>query len=198
MDESTASRLYEGVRKAYSAAAEKPLDRHPFPIGRQFAESIGYPKELLDTLPEAAMEAFAGVSNVAVFADIPDNSVVLDVGCGSGLDSLIAARRTGPGGKVIGVDFSEAMLGRARAAAETTGLANVEFIQAAADKVPLPDGSVDIALVNGIFNLNPKREELFRELARVVRRGGTVFAAELVLTGPVVPVAQPTEASWFA
>jgi arsenite methyltransferase len=125
MDEGLAKRLYEGVRKAYSAAAERPAEPHPFPVGRAFAESIGYPKELLDTLPTCSVDAFAGVSNVSVYAEISAGSTILDLGCGAGLDTLISARRTGPTGKIIGIDFSGSMLERARRAAQEAGLENI-------------------------------------------------------------------------
>ncbi|MFQ5932270.1 MAG: methyltransferase domain-containing protein, partial [Nitrospiraceae bacterium] len=173
--------LRDGVRRAYSAAAVSPQDEHPFPVGRRFAESVGYPQDLLTRLPSASVDAFSGVSSVAVFADIPVGATVLDLGCGAGLDSLIAARRTGPQGKAIGVDFSDAMLARARQAAAEVGIDNVEYNQADAEKLPIENGSVDVALVNGIFNLNPARCEIFHELARVVRQGGAVYAAELIL-----------------
>src|SRR5574341_871346 len=116
MEMNKAAQLREGVRQAYSAAAENPQAKHPFPVGRQFAESLGYAPDALAGIPAAAVDTFAGVSNVAVFAEIPPGATVLDRGCGAGLDSLIAARRVGPAGLVIGVDFSEAMLHRARQA----------------------------------------------------------------------------------
>jgi SAM-dependent methyltransferase len=183
MEEEQACLLTDAVRKAYSAAAERPQEKHAFPVGRSFAESIGYPAELLDSLPAVCVEAFTGVSNVSVFAEIPSGSTVLDLGCGAGLDALIAARRTGPEGKVIGVDFSDSMLARARNAAGEAAPLNVEFHTADATRLPVSDSAIDVALVNGIFNLNPNRDGIFRELARVVRPGGTVYAAELVLTG---------------
>lgn len=190
--------LRAGVHQAYSAAAENPQAEHPFPVGSNFAKSLGYPPDLLADLPAMALEAFAGVSNVAIFADIPLGATVLDLGCGAGLDSLIAARRVGPTGRVIGVDFSEAMLSRARQAAAASGLANVEFRQTEAEKLDLADGAVDLALVNGIFNLNPARDQIFRELARVVRPGGAVYAAELILREPLPPQVQASETNWFA
>ena len=190
--------LRDGVRRAYSAAAERPQDNHPFPVGRSFAESLGYPQDLLAALPSTSVDAFSGVSNVAVFARIPAGAVVLDLGCGAGLDSLIAAQRVGPQGRVIGVDFSDAMLARARQGAVELGVRNVEFYQADAEKLPIEDGLIEVALVNGIFNLNPEREAIFRELARVVREGGAVYAAELILTEPLSPEVQASETNWFA
>src|SRR5258707_1880194 len=146
------------VREAYSAAALRPQYEHAFAIGRQFAASLGYHEDLLITLPPQCLETFTGVSNVSVFADIRTGDTVLDLGCGAGLDSLIAARRTGPAGTVIGVDFSSAMLARARCAARDAGIGNVMFCQASAEALPLRDHSIAVALVNGIFNLNPARD----------------------------------------
>src|SRR5688572_22253609 len=98
METTKAAQLREGVHRAYSAAAENPQAEHPFPVGRQFAESLGYPPHSLAGLPAAAVEAFAGVSNVAIFAEIPPSATGLDLGCGAGLDTLLAAQRVGPAG----------------------------------------------------------------------------------------------------
>jgi len=190
--------LRAGVHQAYSAAADNPQAEHPFPVGRQFAQSLGYPPGLLADLPASAVEAFAGVSNVAVFAGIPAGATVLDLGCGAGLDSLIAAKRVGPTGRVIGLDFSESMLARARQAAAEAGLNNLEFHQTDAENLFLEEASIDAALVNGIFNLNPARDLIFSELARVVRPGGTVYGAELILREPLPPEEQASETDWFA
>ncbi len=190
--------LRTGVWKAYSAVSTAPQAEHPFPVGRAFAASLGYPASLLADLPTTAADAFAGVSNVAIFAEISAGAVVLDVGCGAGLDSLIAARRTGPTGRVIGLDFSRTMLERAKQAAHTAGFDHVEFRQADAEQMPVSDASVDVALVNGIFNLNPARQEIFNELARVVKPGGAVYAAEIILREPLPPEEQADETNWFA
>lgn len=193
-----ACHLRECVRNAYSAAAENPNDEHAFPVGRPFAESVGYNAELLDSLPAAAVEAFAGVSNVSILADIRAGDRVLDLGCGGGLDSLVASRRVGSAGTVIGVDFSKAMLARARQAAKEDGVRNVEFRLADAEKLPVADASVDAALVNGIFNLNPAREAIFRELARVMRPGGSAWVAELILTESLSEKVRANPTNWFA
>lgn len=198
MNKEKAERLREGTKWAYSAAAEKPFDEHPFPVGEQFAESLGYSRELLSSLPSASKEAFSGVSNVSIFADIPIGSVVLDLGCGAGLDSFTAARQTGTTGQVIGVDFSFSMLIRARKAAIEASTKNVEFYQADGESLPIGSVSIDIAIVNGIFNLNPKREAIFHELARVIKDGGKLYAAELILKAPLPPDIVESNTDWFA
>ena len=202
------SKLREGVRRAYNEAAENPAADHPFPVGRTFAESLGYPAGLLEELPAVSVEAFTGVSNLAILAEIPTGATVLDLGCGGGLDSLIAARRAGPTGRVICVDFSQPMLSRARQGGMEARAENIDYHLSNAEGLPIPDQSVDVALANGIFNLNPDRGLIFRELARVVKPGGSVYAAELILReGPAhellsrEPFSEEVEAdesTWFA
>lgn len=192
-----ADRLRESVREAYSAAAALPEGKHPFPVGVAFALSLGYPRDLLDSLPVEAAAAFAGVSNVAVEAPIEPGMRVVDLGCGAGLDSLIAARRAGGGGLVVGFDFSAEMLERA-AAARRSSVSNACFARAAAESLPLPDAYADLALINGIFNLNPYRREIFRELARIVKPGGGVFGAELVLRDALPETLRSGGANWFS
>ena len=190
--------LRDKVNDAYSAAATRPEQSHPFPTGRKLAENLEYPSEVLDQMPQASVEAFAGVSNFSLFADLPAGATVLDLGCGAGMDSIIAARRVGPTGRVIGVDFSEAMLVRARAAKELVNLPHLEFQRGDAESLCLADESVDVALVNGIFNLNPKRAAIFSELARVLRPQGRAYVAELILTGRLPEGDQAGESNWFA
>lgn len=193
-----AHRCRDDVRLAYSRAAESPEGRHPFPVGRGFAESLGYPGALLQEIPAESVDAFAGVSNVSITAEIPCGATVLDLGCGAGLDSLIAARRVGTAGRVLGVDFSGSMIARARRAAAQVGSANVELVEGPAEDLPIGDASVDVALVNGLFNLNLARSAIFRELARVVRPGGMVYAAELVLKEPLPDHVLRDASNWFA
>jgi len=190
--------LREEVREAYGSAATEPTAKHPFPVGRKFALSLGYPSSLLDELPVACVDAFTGVSNVSLAAEIAAGSTVLDLGCGAGLDCLVAARKTGSGGKVIGLDFSAAMLERARLAAGELGLEQVEFRQGDAERLPFEDGSFDTAMVNGVFNLNLARGKIFGELARVLRPGGAAWVAELVRRAPPTEEASGADADWFA
>lgn len=192
------STLREAVKMAYSTIAAHPEGDTPFPTGRALAENVGYPAALLDTLPATAVEAFCGVSNVSLYADIATGARVLDLGVGAGLDTLIAARRTGEQGKVIGVDFSEAMLERGKHAVNEAKATNVELIVADAEHLPLENECLDIALVNGIFNLNPARERIFCELFRILKPGGSVYVSELVLSAPLPVEERQNTSNWFA
>jgi SAM-dependent methyltransferase len=187
--------LRERVRQVYSEIAKAPDAEHPVRVGRKVAVRAGYDEEWLSNAPRVSVEAFAGVSCVPCFAEIEATAHVLDLGCGAGLDSLLVAVQAG---SVLGVDFSEAMLSRAETSARSMGLDNVEFRQGSAEAIPCETGSIDVALVNGLFNLNPARTEIFRELARVVHPGGLVFAAELILKQPLPEEARRSETDWFA
>ncbi|MBX3171286.1 MAG: methyltransferase domain-containing protein [Candidatus Eremiobacteraeota bacterium] len=172
--------LSEQVRQCYSHIAEDPTRNAPFVVGRALAEALNYP---IDQLPAVAVEAFCGVANLSVQAHMDPDDLVLDLGCGSGTDTLLAARRSN---RVVGIDFSRSMLSRAREAVELAGLArNVFLLHSQAHQLPLLDASVDVALANGLFNLNPQRQEIFAELARVLRADGRVYAAELILNEPI-------------
>ncbi len=186
------------VREAYSKAARKPRGSHPFPVGKRFAKSVGYPAALLKTIPRLSFESFSGVSNVSLFSEIGDAMTVLDLGCGAGLDAIVASRRVGAGGRVVGVDFSPDMVLKARRAVDEDGADNLEVVVAGGECLPLHTGSIDLVLVNGIFNLNPWREQIFRELARVVKTGGTVWSAEIILRAPLPEAHRRSEAAWFA
>lgn len=197
MNSNAIAALREGVKKAYSAAALEPEAKHPFPVGAAFAASLGYSEEVLREVPVESAASFAGVANVSCFAPLFAGARVLDLGCGSGLDSYVAARRIGNDGVSVAVDFSFDMLRRAHIAADDQ-CGRILFLQASAEQLPLPDASIDVALVNGIFNLNPERQLLFRELARVLRPGASLAGAELVLKEPVPTTVNPSPESWFS
>ncbi len=129
-----------------------------------------------------------------VVAPVRPYGAILDVGCGAGLDAMVAASRAGPACRVVGVDFSREMVLRARRATEE--VPQISILTAEAGSLPLVADSIDLALVNGLFNLNPQRAALFSELARVVRPGGKVYAAEIVLNSDT-EVAR-SRSNWFA
>lgn len=198
MDATRAAYLRERVEQVYSSIATAPQARHPFVTGRALAANVGYPQYELDQLPATASASFAGVAAVACFAQIAAGATVLDLGCGAGLDSLLAAQQTGVTGQVIGIDFSTEMVQRAQQNATAMGMTNLRALRGDAERLPLADQSIDIALINGIFNLNPARAAIFAELARVMRPGGAVYAAEIVLRHPLAPAVVAQETNWFA
>ncbi len=198
IDSTSQDELLSKVREAYSNASDNPGGSHPFPLGFDFAVSLGYPEELLQGLPQSSVERFTGVSNVSVFAEIPAGSTVLDLGCGGGTDSLIAAGKTGSTGRVFGVDFSASMLSNARSGVAEAGASNVEFREAEGQQIPFADGTFDVVLVNGIFNLNPNRRDIFQELARVIRPGGVLYGAEIILCEPMEDEERAGLANWFS
>jgi ubiquinone/menaquinone biosynthesis C-methylase UbiE len=149
----------------------------------------------LSSVPGTSVEVFAGVSCLPCFADVPPGSAVLDLGCGAGLDALLVAAAAAT---VLGVDFSDEMLSRARSSAEVMGVGNVRFELGDAEAIPAETGSVDVAIVNGIFNLNPAREAIFSELARVTHPGGHLYAAELVLKDARPAGSESGDTDWFA
>ena len=145
-----------------------------------------------------AVEAFAGVSNLALLAEIPSGATVLDLDSGAGLDSVIAAEPVGPQGQVLVVGFSPAILSSIEQAVLDCGVTDVKIDHSDAENLPLEDYSVVVALVKGILNLNMKRSKIFTELARVVKPGGWVYAAEPVLREIGAEKVEATPENWFA
>jgi ubiquinone/menaquinone biosynthesis C-methylase UbiE len=143
---------------------------------------LGYPAELLDRVPTLALNVFTGIGAPLLDADLVTGERVLDLGCGAGMDSFLAAPEVGLSGHVYGVDLAPGMVACARRAVTDAGLQNVTILEGVAERLPLPDQSVDVALVNGLFNLAPEKPAVARELTRVVRPGGRLVGAEIVIT----------------
>lgn len=169
------------VAEQYGRVARQPEGQHPFPVGRVFAESLGYPQDVLDNLPRSAVDAFAGISYPLTHANLQAGETVLDLGCGAGMDTILIARQVGPTGCVHSLDLSADMLERARANVTVAGLDNVTFHQTPAEAIPLSEGSVDAVIINGILNLCPTKEAVVNEVYRVLRPGGRLLVSEIVL-----------------
>jgi ubiquinone/menaquinone biosynthesis C-methylase UbiE len=144
------------------------------------AEHLGY-DDVLDSIPAAAIEAFVGVGNPVVHADLSPGERVLDVGCGGGLDALVAASLVGFDGSVVGIDVTAEMVARARLAAEQSPWVEASFVHANAEEMPFEDGRFDVVLSNGCLNLSPRKRELLGEVFRVLRPGGRVALCDAVL-----------------
>lgn len=193
---STAEDIQSAVASRYSAIGSDPLSETVIPVGRAWAERLGYPRALLDTIPDVAVSSFTGIGAPVLVAQLTAGEQVLDLGCGAGLDSIVMARQVTPGGQVYGVDLAPGMLATAGQAVAETQLHNVTLLTAAADRLPLPDAGIDVAVVNGLFNLAPDKNAVATEIARVVRPGGRLVGAEIVITDDREPQDFDAE-SWF-
>ncbi len=178
--------LREEIRKTYGRVAEAdPDEAFIFPTGRDWAEELGYPRELLEAIPEATLESFAGVANHFTLGSIAEGETVLDLGCGAGTDLLVAAQMAGPTGRAIGIDMTPAMVERARESAREMGLDNVEVHEGLIERVPIEGESVDVVISNGVIDLVPDKDAVFTEIWRVLRRGGRLQVADVTIRRPV-------------
>ena len=173
--------LREEIRKTYTDVSTDHEQEFIFPTGRAWAQQLGYPEPELSRVPDATVESFAGVANHWLLGRVDPGSVVLDLGCGTGTDLLIAAQMTGPTGRVIGVDMTPAMLHRARDSAQEMGFGNVEFHESLIESLPLEDASVDIVISNGVIDLVPDKDAVFDEIDRVLHPGGRLQIADIVI-----------------
>jgi arsenite methyltransferase len=173
--------LREEIRKTYTDVSTAPEQEFIFPTGRAWAQELGYPEPELARVPEATVESFAGVANHWTLGRIEPGSVVLDLGCGAGTDLLIAAQMTGSAGRVIGVDMTATMLERARQSATEMGLTNVELHESLIEALPLDDASVDVVISNGVIDLVPDKDAVLDEIDRVLRPGGRLQLADVII-----------------
>jgi arsenite methyltransferase len=174
--------LREEIQKTYTEVSSHAAEEFIFPTGRAWAEEIGYPQPELSNVPEATVQSFAGVANPHVLGRIDDGATVLDLGCGAGTDLLIAAQMVGPTGHVIGVDMTPAMLKVAAASARDMGVGDrVELHEGLIEHLPLPDAEVDIVISNGVIDLVPDKDAVFAEIDRVLKPGGRLQFADVVI-----------------
>jgi arsenite methyltransferase len=178
------SLLKSEIKKTYASVSDEPQRDFIFPIGRAWAEDLGYPAELA-SVPEGAVESFAGVANPWDLGRLASGERVLDLGSGAGTDSLVASQMVGPEGRVTGIDMTPQMLAKARAAAVEMGADNVEFVEAEAERLPFEDASFDVVVSNGVIDLIPDKDAVFSELHRVLVPGGRLQIADVTIQNPV-------------
>ncbi len=177
--------LRHAIRAEYAAVATEPERGFHFHTGRRLAQLLGYPEVLLEGVPDDAVASMAGTGNPVAFGPGGEGERVVDAGSGSGVDSLVAARLVGPNGWVIGVDMTAPMIDKARGAATAAGINNVEFREGYLEALPVNDAWADVVISNGVLNLVPDKAAALREMRRVLRPGGRLQLADIVLGRPV-------------
>ena len=178
--------LREEVKSKYRAVAVEPHARYHFHTGRPLARRLGYDEAVVTALPDTAVEAFAGVGNPFSLGTLKLGERVVDLGSGGGFDCFVAAGQVGPEGHVVGVDMTEEMLGRSRAAAAAMGLRNVEFRHGVIEDLPIEDGSADAVISNGVSNLCADKRRVFAEVMRVLKPDGRFQFADIA-NGKEIP-----------
>lgn len=173
--------LRQAISEEYAAVAKNPKQGFHFHTGRRLTRILGYADEWLEGIPESSIESFAGTGNPFTIGEISPGERVVDVGCGAGIDSLVAAKKVGPEGKVIGVDMTEAMLDKARHAGNEAGFKQVEFRHGHMEKLPVPDGWADMVISNGVLNLTPDKKGTLCEMARVLNPRGRLQIGDIIV-----------------
>jgi SAM-dependent methyltransferase len=176
-----AEALRSQISDKYTEVALTPEKGFHFHTGRPLAAMLGYAAALVDSLPPGTVESFAGTGNPFSMGDLRPGETVLDIGCGAGIDTLIAARQVGPSGRVIAVDMTPAMLDKAAASARQAGLTNIDFRSGLAEALPADDGTVDVVISNGVINLCPDKVAVMKEVHRVLKPGARFQIADIVV-----------------
>lgn len=192
----TSDQLQTTIKERFAKVADQPAQEKKFPVGPESAKKLGYDPHEIDSLPASITESFCGVGNPLSLGTIESGMTVLDLGSGPGLDSLLAARKVGPSGKVIGIDFCEEMLAKAQRGVDLMDLSNVELIHGEIENVPVPDESVDVVISNGVFNLCPDKPKVLTEAHRVLRPGGRLQMADILLEEGVTHEEVAEKGSW--
>jgi arsenite methyltransferase len=173
--------LREAIREEYAEVAANPHKGFHFHTGRPLARMLEYADEWLIGIPESSIQSFAGTGNPFSLGEIQRGERAVDVGCGAGIDSLIAAKKVGPEGGVIGVDMTPSMLEKARRAANELGLTNVEFREGYAEALPVEDGWADVVISNGVLNLMPDKAAALEEMSRVLKPNGRLQIGDILV-----------------
>ncbi len=190
--------LREEVKAKYQEVAVDPYAEYHFHTGRPLAKRLGYDDAMVDPMPDAAVESFAGVGNPFSLRTLSPGEKVVDIGSGGGFDVFIAAQQVGPEGQVVGIDMTPEMLDKSRQTAQEMGLSNVEFRNGLIEEMPIEDGWADIVISNGVINLCADKELVFDEIRRVLKPGGRLQFADIANGAPVPEAAVKDIDLWTA
>jgi arsenite methyltransferase len=188
--------LRTAIQEEYAEVAACPMKGFHFHTGRFLADRLGYPAERVDALPDAVVESFAGVGNPFSWGNLQPGETVVDLGCGAGFDTVLAAQMVGAEGRVIGVDMTPAMLNKARRNAELLGLSNVDLREGFLEELPVADATADVVISNGVINLCPDKATVLAEAFRVLKPGGRLQIADIIVAKAVPEGAKQDIALW--
>lgn len=192
----TKAQIFDAVKAMYTEVATRPDAPYHFPTGPKACRQVGYPADLIAALPRTAVESFAGVGYPFRAGLIRHGDTVLDIGGGSGTDAIIASRLAGPQGKVLALDITPAMREKLTITLAEAGIDNVTPLEGQAESIPLPDASVDVVISNGVLNLVPDKRRAIAEIFRVLRPGGGLQIADIVIASPVTPDCEDDPKLW--
>lgn len=173
-------KIEAGIHGKYAKVAVTPEGLFRYPTGRDGLEALHYDPEILESLPQSALECYCGVGNPFTLGPIQKGETILDIGSGCGIDTMVAAAMAGPTGRAVGIDVTSEMLERARQNLAGTDFRNVTFEKASGESLPFPDESFDVVLSNGVFNLIPDKPRALEEVFRVLRPGGRLMMADQI------------------
>jgi SAM-dependent methyltransferase len=187
-----------GIRQKYSRVADSPEGQFKYPTGRAGLEALKYDTTLTAKLPDEVAASYCGVGNPFSLGAVRRGDAVLDIGCGAGVDTILAAMMTSPDGKIVGVDIVPEMLQRAEANLKRMDLQHVTFQAATGEHLPFPDGHFDVVISNGVINLIPDKDAAMREILRVLKAGGRLMIADQVKAAGGTPKSLKDRlSSWF-
>ncbi len=190
------SEVKQQIRERFANVARSPESERVFPVGPESAKALGYDGDEIDDLPAEITESFSGVGNPLSLGNIAPGQTVVDLGCGAGLDSILAARRVGPTGTVIAIDMTAEMLDKAKRNAVAVGLNNLDFHLGEAEELPVGDETVNVVITNGVFNLCLNKPRVLAALHRVLRPGGRLQMADILLHDDVTQEEVAGKGTW--
>jgi SAM-dependent methyltransferase len=189
--------IENGINEKYTKVAVSPEGHFQYPTGRKGLEELSYDSALVEQLPEDVVSSYCGVGNPFSLGPINPDEKVLDIGCGAGVDTILAAMMVGPQGSVVGVDIVIEMIKKAEMNLDLMDLNNVEFHKVSGDHLPFADNAFDVAISNGVINLIPDKEAAMSEINRVLKPSGRLMMADQIAAGSVQQDIKARLANWF-
>ena len=186
-----------GIREKYNKVAITPEGHFKYPTGRDGLKGLHYNDKLIANLPDAVADSFCGVGNPFSLGKISQGEQILDIGCGAGIDTILAALSVGPKGSVVGVDIVPEMIARAESNLQMVDLNNVNFQKTSGENLPFADDTFDVVISNGVINLIPDKEAALSEILRVLKPAGRLMVADQIAAGSVQKDIKARFANWF-